>query len=72
METTAVIADATYSFTYTPSGGSAETLDVDFSDVTDAAGAVDAINNALNGASKSTGVFAELDAAGTGFLLRDC
>ncbi|MCG9697163.1 flagellin [Shewanella sp. Isolate11] len=69
-ETTAVIADTTYSFAYTADGGSVETLDVDFSKVTDAAGAVDAINNALNGASKPTGVFAELDAAGTGFSMK--
>ncbi|WP_188958929.1 flagellin, partial [Shewanella ulleungensis] len=69
-ETTAVIADGTYSFAYTAEGGSAETLKPDFTNVTDAAGAVDAINSALNGASQTTGVFAELDAAGTGFSLK--
>jgi flagellin len=70
-ETTAVIADTTYSFAYTPKGAAtAETLAVDFSKVTSAAGAVDAINNALNGASQTTGAFAELDAAGTGFSMK--
>ncbi|MEZ9371043.1 flagellin, partial [Shewanella sp. 10N.286.51.B2] len=70
-ETTAVIADTTFSFAYKVNTTAAtEDLAVDFSKVTDAAGAVDAINNALNGASQATGVFAELDAAGTGFSMK--
>ncbi|NMH65547.1 flagellin [Shewanella salipaludis] len=65
--TTAAIAANDLVFTYTPAGGSAETLTVDLSKATTAAETVDAINNTLNGASEATGVFAKLDAAGTGF-----
>ena len=68
-EITTEIGAGDFDFTYTPSGtgASAETLTVSMGDVDDAASMVDAINNALNGASEPTGVFAVLDAAGTGF-----
>jgi flagellin len=67
--TTAITAGSNFDFTYTPSGtgAAAEALTVNMGDVDDAASMVDAINNALNGASEPTGVFAVLDAAGTGF-----
>ncbi|BFL84932.1 flagellin [Shewanella baltica] len=52
-----------FDFTYTPSGGVAETLTVNMKNVTDSASMVDAINNALNGASEPTGVFAVYDSA---------
>ena len=59
-------ADTDMEFTYTNVDGVDEVLTANFAKTTDAAGVVEAINNALNGSSVPTGVFAQVDAAGTG------
>nr|WP_170308305.1 flagellin [Parashewanella tropica] len=59
--------DGEISFSYTASGGSAETLKADISGVTDADGMAKAINNALSKASKNTGVYAESDGSKVSF-----
>ncbi|MCG9697161.1 flagellin [Shewanella sp. Isolate11] len=65
--TTALIGvDTDMEFTYTNAAGDDEVLTANFSKTTDVASVVEEINNTLNGASASTGVFAQVDAAGTG------
>ncbi|MCL1112562.1 flagellin [Shewanella basaltis] len=58
-------------FTYTPDGGTAETLTVDLSkvDASDYAGFADALNQGLNGASEPTGVYARVNDDGDGVVI---
>lgn len=56
--------DTDMEFTYTNADGVDEVLTANFAKTTDAAGVVETINNALNGSSVPTGVFAQIDTAG--------
>ena len=58
--------DTDMKFTYKNADGVDEVLTANFAKTTDLAGVVEVINNALNGASTSTGVFAQVDTAGKG------